>query len=320
MQKQLKQRQITMVGGTGFVGTYVAEALVREGYHVKLLTRQRDHRKESLLVLPTADVVEVPKYSQEVLTKELAGSYAVIYLSGILNENNSGDFQKIHVQLPEMLMNACKENGINRYLHMSALGASEDAPSKYLTTKGQAETLVKASGLDYTIFRPSVIFGRGDNFITMFANLHKILPMIFLVSHKAKFQPVYVEDVANAIVYSLDDKETYSKSYDLAGVKTYTLKQIVRLAGEATGNPKPIWGLCKLNSFIVASLMSLSPIKLITLDNYKSMKVDNVCPEGTNGLIELHIYPTAMEAVVPTYINNETPRGKYNEFRERAGR
>ena len=172
--------------------------------------------------------------------------------------------------------------------------------------------------LDVTVFRPSIIFGRGDGFINLFASLVKLLPVILLAKPNAKFQPIYVEDVAYAFVASLDNVDTYGKAYDLAGPKVYTLLQLVTYVADTLGKRPTIIGLNNMLSYLQAFAMELLPVKLMTRDNVRSMEVDSVCVTSFPAFLGFH--PVALETIVPDYLNEDNPRNAYNRFRARAGR
>jgi uncharacterized protein YbjT (DUF2867 family) len=199
---------------------------------------------------------------------------------------------------------------------MSALNADPNGPSDYLKSKGEAERIVRESSLDWTIFRPSVIFGRQDRFLNLFAKLQRALPVIFLASPGARFQPVYVEDVAAAFAQSVDRLDSFRQSYELAGPKSYTLRELVDYVGRVTGHRRKIFGLGRGLSNLQAFAMEIMPGKLMTRDNVKSMTVDSV----SQSELPFGIAPTALEGVAPTWLAQRTPRGRYNLFRDRAVR
>ena len=307
---------VCVFGGTGFVGGHLANFLTAEEIRLRIPARSRERSKE-LLVLPTVEVVQADVYDESTLDRLLAGMDAVINLVGVIH----GDFQAAHVELPRKIVAACQRNGIRRLLHMSALNAGEGRPSAYLRTKGEGERIVKSSGLETTVFRPSVIFGPGDSSLTLFARLGRF-PILALASPAAKFQPVFVEDVVRAFAASLDAPHTIGKSYDICGPKCYSLRQMVEYAAQATGGEPTIIGLNSSFSYLEALLLEFLPGKLMTRDNYFSMKIDNICDcEGYSVLEDVWgIHPVAMEEVAPFYLTGELPRERYDEFRQRAGR
>jgi NADH dehydrogenase len=197
---------------------------------------------------------------------------------------------------------------------MSALNADPRGPSAYLRSKGEAEMIVRESGLDFTIFRPSVIFGREDRFLNLFAQLQRFFPLLFLAMPNARFRPVFVQDVAAVYAESLKRLESSGRSYELAGPKVYTLRELVQYVGELTGHSRPIIGLGPRLSRLQAFAMEFLPGKLMTRDNVDSMKLDNISSES----LPFGITATALEAVAPTWLAQRTPRGRYQQFRERT--
>ena len=197
---------------------------------------------------------------------------------------------------------------------MSALGAGADAPSRYLVSKAAAEAMVAASGLAWTIFRPSVIFGREDRFLNLFAGLLAWFPIIPLGSPNARFKPVYVVDVATAFAESLTRLESFGRTYDLVGPKVYGLRELVKYVGELTGHRRPILPLGDGLSRLQASIMGLLPGKMLTVDNYLSMKLDSVSQQA----FPFGISPTPLEAVASFWLANQTPRARYQTFRDRS--
>jgi NADH dehydrogenase len=313
----MKINNVCIIGGSGFVGKHIANLLTTQEISLRIPTRHRERAKE-LLVLPTVDVVEANVHDDATLDRLLIGMDAVINLVGILH----GDFRSAHVELPRKIVAACNRNGIARLLHMSALNAGIDRPSAYLRSKGEGERIVMASGLMTTIFRPSVIFGPGDSSINLFAKLARWLPVLPLASPDAKFQPVFVENVAHAFAASLTAPNTFGQSYDLCGPKCYTLRQLVEYAAHVTGHDPVIIGLNDGLSYLQALMMEFLPGKLMTRDNYYSMKVDSVCDSGalSNFGEVWGIRPTELEEVAPLYLANRMPRERYDRYRNRAGR
>jgi uncharacterized protein YbjT (DUF2867 family) len=309
----LKIDNVCMIGGSGFVGRHVASLLTKEGIRVRIPTRRRERAKD-LLVLPTADVVEANVHDDGALDRLLAGMDAVINLAGALH----GDLHAVHVDLPRRIVAACARHGIARLLHMSALNADSKGPSAYLRTKGEGEKIVMNSGLAVTSFRPSIIFGPGDSSLTLFGKLAR-LPVLPLASPNARFQPVFVENVAQAFAGSLTDPKTFGQHYDLCGPGSYSLRQLVTFAAHVTGRDPVIVGLNESLSFLQAMIMEFLPGKIMTRDNYYSMKVDAVCKcDGSNGFARVwNIRPTTLEEVAPMFLASGLPRGRYDRFRRK---
>lgn len=312
-------KQVCVLGGAGFVGSAIVRQLSLAGYGVKVLTRRREASKH-LILLSNVDVIDCDVMDDAALTKALKGVDAVINLIGILHNSKKASFKAMHAELPARLAKLCAKLGIKRLVHMSALQASQQAPSAYLKSKAEGESAVLRANknLDVTVFRPSIIFGRGDGFINLFATLVKLLPVILLAKPNAKFQPIYVEDVAHAFVASLDNVDTYGKAYDLGGPKVYTLRQLVTYVADTLGKKRPIIGLNNMLSYLQAFAMELLPVKLMTRDNVRSMEVDSVCVTSFPAFLE--IQPVALETIVPDYLSEDNPRNAYNRFRAGAGR
>lgn len=312
----MKVTTICLFGGSGFVGRHICHRLTARGYRVRVPTRDRERAKE-LLLLPTVDVVQADAHDPADIARVIHGTEAVMNLIGVLHDGRGRQsFKEAHVELARNVTTACREGGIRRYLHMSALNADPAGPSAYLRTKGEAEDIVRASGLEATIFRPSVIFGPGDRFLNLFASLQRLLPVVVLGSPGARFQPVFVGDVAEAYTVSLEDVRTFGQTYDLCGLGVYTLRELVRYAGRTIGRARPVIGLGDRLSYWQAYAMEWLPVKLLTRDNYRSMKRDSVCrcefPFG--------IRPTPLEAVAPGWLSQRTPRSRYFRYRNQAGR
>jgi NADH dehydrogenase len=345
----MKIERLCILGGSGFVGTHLVSQLAARGLQVRVLSRRRETAKE-LILLPTVEVVEADVHDQQELIRHFRGMDAVINLVGILHETRvgridlpsarRGDFQHVHVELPRKILHAMGEAGVHRLLHMSALGANPNARSAYQRSKGIGEALVREAGrqhiehenwylngpkfihgygLDVTIFRPSVIFGRGDAFLSMFARLLKLFPLLPLASAGSRFAPVHVEDVARAYADSLDNPATYGQTYELCGPRSYTLQELVSYVGEVIGKRRSIIPLGRWMSYFQAWAMEFKPGgKLMTRDNFYAMESDNVCAGGWPPVFDFQ--PAALEAIAPEYLRADTPRARYEDYRESARR
>lgn len=307
--------QILVLGGSGFVGRHLVARLVTDGWRVVVPTRQREKAKH-LILLPTVDVLEADVHDPRALAQLVAGSTAAVNLVGILNESRRGDFERVHVDLPHKLVDACVAGRVGRLLHMSALQADRDGPSRYLRSKGDAEALIERSGLAWTIFRPSVIFGHEDRFLNLFARIERLLPVVALAGAGARFQPVYVGDVATALVRALGDDRTHRQGYSLCGPKVYTLRELFAYVGELTGYRRPILPLGATLGALQASLMEWLPGKLMSRDNLASMRVDSVCDSA----FPFGLHPTALEAVAPDYLTPAARRDRFSSLRSQVVR
>ena len=308
----MKLDQVLVLGGSGFLGRHVVAALAAKAIKVTLPTRRRERAKH-LFVLPTVDVVQTDIMAPGVLEALVRGKQAVINLVGILH----GDFERPHVELPKAIVAACRTTGVKRLVHISALGVSPEAPSQYLRSKAMGEQAVlAASDLEVTAFRPSVVFGPEDSFLNTFATLARFFLVLPIGCPNARFQPVYVGDVANAIMRSLDDPETHGKAYELCGPRQYTLRELVEFVCAATGRHRIIVPLSDRLSYLQAFMLEKAPGKLMTRDNYRSMQVPNVC----TGAFPFNFVPQALEAAAPAYLAPSGPRERYPQLRWRARR
>jgi len=320
--------RICLLGGSGFLGRNVAEQLVRDQHFLIIPTRRRERAKRNLILLPTIDVVDANIHDDAALDRVLAGCDAVINTVGVLHSKPGTPygpaFARAHVELPRRLVAACGRAGVRRLIHVSALGADANGASEYQRSKGAGEAIVNeaAGRLDVTIFRPSVIFGLDDAFMNLFAQMQRIAPFVPLAGADARLQPVHVEDVARAIVASLDDEASFGRTYELAGPRVYTLRELVRYAGEVAGCPRPIVPLGRVSGLLQARVMECGLVsfvagrQLMSRDNLRSLSVDNV----SSATFPFGIRPVTLESIAGSYLTGVFPRSRYNAFRYRAGR
>jgi uncharacterized protein YbjT (DUF2867 family) len=304
------QLTVCVLGGTGFVGTELAIRLAMEGHWVRIPTRTPDSY-ERLRVLDTVRLIAADVHDPTTLARLFSGADVIINLIGILNEHGRATFKSAHVDLADKVVRAARTTGVKRLLHMSALGADAAAPSRYLRSKAEAEARVRSvSGPAWTIFRPSVIFGPGDSLTNRFAHLLRLsggfLP---LARAEARFAPIGVQDVVTAFCRALSDRRTLAQTYELCGPEVLTLRELVRLTARVAGLRCRILPLPDFVAWLQGLVMGALPGKPFSLDNYRSLTVDNVCTE--NGCARLGIRPESMLAVVPTYLKPDTPEQLY---------
>jgi NADH dehydrogenase len=303
---------VLVLGGSGFIGRHFVAQLARREMKVTVPARRRERAKH-LILLPTVDVVEANVGDRAVLERLVRGQDAVVNLVGILH----GDFERAHAELPQAIVASCRAAGVRRLVHMSALGADINGPSEYQRSKGRGEQVVReAKDLDVTVFRPSVVFGPEDRFLNRFAAMARFMPVLAVPCPQARFQPVYVGDVARAMAAALDDTASHAKVYELGGPHEYTLKQLVELVCAMTGRRRLIIGLPDWASYAQALVLEKLPGRLLTRDNYRSMQV----PNTTRAAFPFGIVPQALEAVAPAYLVPSGPRERYPQLRWRARR
>jgi uncharacterized protein YbjT (DUF2867 family) len=321
----MKFENVLVVGGSGFIGRHLVAALAARAVKVTVPSRRRERAKH-LIMLPTVDVVEADVCAPGELERLARDQQAVINLAAILHsraaprgEEGTGfgpDFARVHVKLPQAIVAACRAHGVRRLLHVSALGASPDAPSEYLRSKAAGERAVFAADADVTVFRPSVVFGPEDTFLNRFSALARFFPVLPIACPDARFQPVYVGDVAAAMLASLEEPETHGKAYELCGPAQYTLKELVQFVCAVTHRRRMVLGLPPRLSYLQALMLEKMPGRIMTRDNFRSMQAPNVC----TGSFPFDIEPQALEAMAPLYLMPAGPRERLPQLRWRARR
>ena len=313
-------KKVFVMGGTGFVGARVCAQLLQQGWQVTVPARKAPP------ALPVAGValLELDVHDEAALTRALRGHDALVNLVAILH-GTQAQFEHVHVRLVEKLVRACFAAGVRQVVHVSAIGANAQqplsAPSMYLRSKGQGEVaLLRAAGLsdpsafELTILRPSVIFGAQDKFLNVFASLQKALPVMPLAGAGAKFQPVWVEDVASAVTRSLARESAAAMHAPLiletCGPDVFTLRELVQLAGRLSGvrggRGRPVIALPNWLARLQATLMEMLPGEpVMSRDNLDSMKLDNVATGALPGLDTLGIQATALPAIASAYLRQK---------------
>jgi NADH dehydrogenase len=318
----MNPKRVVIVGGSGFIGSAIANRLCEAGVKVLIPTRRRS-RAGHVLLLPNAEVVEADVHDPAALARLFEDADAVINTVGVLHSRPGTpfgpDFARAHVELPQKIVTACRTAGVARLVHISALGADANGPSEYQRSKAAGEHAIEAAGPDiaWTILRPSVVFGRGDSFLNLFADLARMFPVLPLTGASCRFQPVYVEDVAEAVYQSLTRPDAAGQTFELAGPTVYTLRQLVEYVSALIGKPRPVLGLPEGIGMVQARLMEFAPQPLMSRDNVRSMRVDNVASGEPQ---PFGLTPTALEAVAPGWLGTAGPRAFYYPFRRHARR
>jgi NADH dehydrogenase len=300
----MRLKSIAVLGGTGFLGTRLVARLIKDGHRVTVLSRDREQHRH-LLVLPGLTLENCDVYEEAQLSERFRGRDVVINLVGILNERGfgGGGFRRAHTELTQGVLQAARFAGVGRLLQVSALKAATDAPSYYLRSKGEAEKLIReqSGALDWTIFQPSVMFGPGDSFLNRFAGLLATIPFVFpLARPNARFQPVFVDDVVEALLACLHGGAASRQTFQLGGPQIYTLREIVGLVATLTSRRRWIVGLPDVAARLQGLMMDFVPGRPFSSDNYRSLTVDSICTE--DGFARLRIKPQSMLAAARQYL------------------
>ncbi len=316
----MSRQSVLVLGGSGFVGRHVCEQLVRAGYRVTVPTR-RAKNAASVQTLPGLTVIEADVHDDAALAALVAGHGSVVNLIAVLH-GNEARFDVVHVQLPRRIAAAMQQTGVTRLVQVSALGADPQGPSMYQRSKARGEAVLQAAGLQLTVLRPSVIFGAEDKFLNLFATLQQIAPVVPLAGSGTRFEPVWVADVAAAIVRCLQDRHTIGKTYEACGPETFTLGELVKRSGQwagvRQGRGRPVIALPRWAGRLQALAMEMLPGEpLMSRDNLDSMKVDNVASGLLPGLLALGITPAALSGVAPGYLGHKGPRSRLDGWRAR---
>ena len=292
---------VLVLGGSGFVGRHVCEALNRLGVQVTVPTRRLP--AHSVQMLPMVTVVKADSHDSQQLAALVRGHDVVVNLVAILHGDRAA-FERSHVVLPRLLAQTCIDQDVRRLVHVSALGADLHGPSMYQRSKAQGEAALQSGvvqGLELTVLRPSVIFGEDDAFINLFAKLQALAPVVPLAVAHTLFQPVWVRDVAKAIVHAVQHRDTIGQVFELVGPQVFSLKQLVEHAGTWSGHPRWVFGLPPALAYVQALLMELMPgAPLMSRDNLASMQVNNVSSGDLPGLAQLGVpHVTSLSGVFP---------------------
>jgi uncharacterized protein YbjT (DUF2867 family) len=298
----MSPQKILVLGGSGFVGRHICEALSRQGHRITVPTRRLPAR--SVQMFPGVEVVQADVHDPSQLASLVRGQDAVINLVAILHGTEQA-FDHVHVQLVRTLVTACNKSAVRRLLHISALGADEHAASMYQRSKARGEKVlhaaVQTANLELTILRPSVIFGADDQFINVFAKLQAVFPVMPLAGAATRFQPVWVQDVAQAVVHCLGHRTTIGQTFEICGPDVFTLQQLVEIAGKWSGHSRFVFPLPPFIAKLQALVMEFLPgPTLMSRDNLASMQTDNVASKNVPGLLALGIQrPQSLHAVFP---------------------
>lgn len=297
MRTLLPRLSVGLLGGTGFIGRHLAARLVREGHHVTVLTSSRERHRD-LLVLPTLRLAQGDRYDRHTLQATFGGCDVVINLAG--NPSRRGR-RHSHAVLTDTVLAACAASGPRRFVQMSAINATENAPSTYLRSKGEADVRVRDSGLDWTILQPSIVFGRDDRFINRIPDHLRMLPVLLLPRANTRVAPLFVGDLATAVLRVLHDPRTIGQTYQLCGPRVYSVRELTEVMAALTGRRRPIWRLTPTMGRLLARFLDFVPGSPFATDYFLSLSVHSICDSAAPGLAALGIEPATLEATVPRY-------------------
>lgn len=301
---------VTVFGGGGFIGRYVAQALYRTGVRIRVAERDpgRAFFLKPLGGLGQTQFVACDIRKPEQVAAAVRGSDAVINLVGVLK----GDYNGIHVDGARNIAEAAAAAGAHSLVHFSAIGADPDAESDYARTKGEGEAAVRKAFPSATIVRPSIVFGREDDLVNRFATMARLLPFLPVVRPDTKFQPVYVADVGRAVAAAaLDPARFAGQTFELGGPEILTMRELNRRICEATGHRRPLVDLPDAVSGAMASLLGWLPGAPITRDQWLMLQKDNVVPAGAKGLKDLGVSPTPLAAVAEGWLTSYRRHGRF---------
>jgi NADH dehydrogenase len=310
----MKQHRVAILGGAGFIGRYVVKRLAERG---DVLTVGGRHAAGAKFLKLKGDVGQVGLVNlsigdERLLPAFIAGNDTVVNLVGILHETGSQRFEALQHVGPARLARLTREAGVERFVHVSAIGADVRAPSAYARTKAAGEAAVRDAFPTATILRPSLVFGPEDQFFNRLAAMAVISPVLPLIGGgETRFQPVYVGDVADAIVRVIDDSATAGRTYELGGPKIYSLRALTEILLQEIRRKRLLVDLPFGLAALQARLLALLPNPPLTPDQVEMLKRDNVVSSGALGLEALGITPTAVEAILPTYLDRFRRGGWY---------
>jgi len=306
----LDGRLICIFGGGGFVGRYVAQALLERGARLRIAER---NIKNAMHIKPLGNLGQTQFVSADVtrkdsVTRAVHGCDAVVNLVGVLK----GDFERVHVEGARHVAEAAAAAGCRSLLHLSAIGADSDSPSRYGRSKGDGEKAVLQAFPDAIILRPSIIFGREDQFINRFAGMIAMLPVVPIIGGDTRFQPIFVGDVADVAARALSQPELYAgQTFELGGPEILSMGDINRRIARMTGRERTFVDVPDVAASLMARVLGPLPGAPITADQYRMLQKDNVVATGAKGLDAFGVSPKPLAAVAPGWMEKYTPHGRF---------
>ena len=311
---------ITVFGGSGFVGSQVVQDLARRGWRIRVAVRRPDraYRLQTSGHVGQIQAVRCDATDPAQVEAALAGADAAINLIGILYEGGGRSFKALHVDAARNIAAACAAAGVDRLVHISAVGANPESASRYAGTKAAGEMAVREVKPDAVVIRPSIVFGAGDGFLNRFASMATMAPALPLIGGgKTRFQPVYVGDVAQAIARAVERTDAAGRTFELGGPEVLTFKEVLELILRETRRrngliPLPFFAARGIGSLAqLTGVVGIAPV--LTRDQVVQLETDNVVADGAEGLAELGIEPTGVEAIAPSYLWRYRRGGQFSE-------
>ncbi|MGD0104574.1 MAG: complex I NDUFA9 subunit family protein [Rhodopila sp.] len=305
------RRVATVFGGSGFIGRYVVNRLAQQGYVVRVPSRDPEG---ALFLKPMGAVGQiVPLYAsvtnEATVRRAVEGAEVVVNLVGLLADSATATFEAVHAEGAERIARLSAAAGVSRLVQISAIGADPASPSRYGSTKGKAEQAVLAAFPAATILRPSLVFGLEDKFFNRFAEIARLSPIMPVIAGDTKMQPVFVGDVADAVMAALALPGAQGKVFELGGPRVWTFREILAYILKATRRNRRLLDIPMAIARLQASIMQHLPGKPLTPDQLLMLARDNIVSEGALGLTDLRITPTPVELVVPQYLSRYMPGG-----------
>jgi uncharacterized protein YbjT (DUF2867 family) len=305
------RRVATVFGGSGFIGRYVVKRLALQGFVVRVAVRDPE---AALFLKPMGMVGQVvPLYAsvmnEGTVHRAVAGAEVVINLVGALSESRAASFQAVHTEGAERIARISAATDVRRLVHISAIGADPNSPARYGSTKGKAEQAVLAAFPAATILRPSIVFGAEDKFFNRFAEIARMAPFMPVISGTTKMQPVFVGDVADAVMAAIATDASMGKTYELGGPRIWTFREILAFILKQTRRDKRLVDIPMGIARLQASILQHAPGQPLTPDQLLMLSKDNIVAAGALGLADLGITPTSVEQVVPSYLDRYQPGG-----------
>jgi uncharacterized protein YbjT (DUF2867 family) len=318
----MNNRLATVFGASGFLGRHTVRALARNGFRIRAVVRRPSHANH---LPPMGQVGQIQLFRGNVrepanIAAALAGAQVAINLTGILTQCGAQSFEAVHVRAAQSIAEQARAAGCAALIHISAIGADPKSGSRYASSKGEGETRVQQAFPDATLLRPSIVFGPEDRFFNRFAGLARILPALPLIGGgHTRFQPVFVGDVAAAILRALEVSSTRGKLFELGGPGVYTFRELMEFILRQTDRRRLLLPIPFPLAATQAFFLQFLPSPLLTPDQVRLLKVDNVVSGGARNLADLGIIPTSVEAEVPAYIWRFRPRGQYERVTTAPG-